>query len=267
MSTMGNRADEPPPDDGPAYPANSFSLIAAGVRAMARRPVEVAVLWAASGALVFATQTLRSAVGAPLRFPGLSPAWLGFELLSIAPAAVLGTLGLRLFLGGGRAWRAPDRGFWICAGLLMAADLASFAQNLLIGFEPTSFDPGRMALRSGAAFAGLLLQTWIFARLLLWPIGALARDEAMTPQRSWCLMNGYVLGFVVAVVLINLPMTLWSLGYAMLAPHRHAPLGTLTPTFIVTFALIGPPVHLLERAMSALLYRARTGEAPRAALS
>jgi len=141
----------------------------------------------------------------------------------------------------------------------MAGDLASFGQNLLIGFEPTSFDPGRMALRSAAAFAGLFLQTWIFARLLLWPIGAVAGDATVTPRRSWGLMNGYVLGFVVAVILVNLPLTLATTGYAMLAPHRHAPPGTLTPTFIVAFGLLGPPAHLLERAMSVLLYRARVG--------
>ncbi|THD50789.1 hypothetical protein [Phenylobacterium sp.] len=258
----GSAKPETPRDDGPADPANSFSLIAAGARAMMRRPVEVAVLWAAGAALVFATQAVRPANPIALLYTGLSPAWLGFELANVIPGAVLGALALRLFLGGGRPWRAPDRGFWICTGLLIAADLVSFALSRLIAFEQPGYaNPGGVALYGLILLAQLLIQAWLFTRLLLWPIGALAGEAAMTPRRSFSLMDGYVLGFVAAVILVNVPLTLATTGFTLLSgASRHPGLGQISPTTEALFALIGPPVHLLERAMAALLYRARTGD-------
>jgi hypothetical protein len=262
MTSTGDRAVPPPRDEEPARPANSFSLIEAGLRAVARRPAAFAVLWAAGAALVFATQAVRRAAGPALLHPGLSPARLGFEVLNVAPGAVLGTLALRLFLGGGRPWRAPDRGFWICAGLLMAADLASFALSQLIGVSrPALGGQAGVGLYGVILLVELVVQAWIFARLMLWPIGALAGEAAMTPGRSWRPMDGYVPAYVVAVILINLPLTVATTGYAIVSgAAHHVRSGDISPTMAIAFALIGPPVHLLERAMTGLLYRARAAK-------
>jgi hypothetical protein len=262
MTGTGGRAVPPPRDEEPAHPANSFSLIAAGLRAMARRPVEVGALWAAGAAVIFATQAVRPAVALAFLVPGLSPVWWGIGAFNVVSSGLLGALALRLFLGGGRPWRAPDRGFWICAGLLMLAGLESLAQGrLLILGRPALGDPGGLALRSLITLVGVLLQAWIFTRLLLWPIGAVAGDAGMTPGRSWRLMDGYVLGYVAAVILINLPITLWSTGSTLLnGPSRHLPLADLTSARTLTAILFGPPVQFLARAMAVRLYRARAGE-------
>jgi hypothetical protein len=258
MSSVGDER----PDERVADPANSFSLISAGARIMARRPVDVAVLWVAGAALVFANQAMRRNAGLMLLSSGLSPASLGFSAFNIVASGLLGALALRLFLDG-RPWRAPDRSFWICAGLLMLASLESFVQGrLIIPGRPGLGDPGAMAVRSLVIFAGVLLQAWIFTRLLLWPIGALAGEAAMTPRRSWRLMDGYVLGYVAAVILINLPITLWGAGSVFVGvTTRHAPLTGFTSATTLAAALIGPPVQLLERAMAVLLYRALVGAA------
>jgi hypothetical protein len=248
----------PGPADGPVHAADGFSLIVAGVRAMRRRPAEVAVLWAASAALVFASQAVRRAGGPALVFPGLSPAWLGFEVLNIVPNALLGTLALRLFLGG-RAWRAPDRGFWTCAGLLIAAALAPVVVSQLAMAPAVFGGPAPMIFLPLLVFGGTVVLWWLYARLLLWPIGALAGNPDMTARRSWDRMNGYVTGFAVAVIAINLPMTLATFGYSF--THRAAILGRpeqLPLVLGIATVLVGAPVQLLQRAMAAVLYGALT---------
>jgi hypothetical protein len=229
---------------------------------MLRRPVEVAVLWAAGAAVIFANQAMRPAVALVLLDPALSPAWLGVGLFNVVTSGLIGALALRLFLGG-RLWRAPDRGFWICAGLLMLAGVESLAQGRLLFLgHPNLSDPGGVAVRSLTTLLGGLLQAWIFTRLLLWPIGPLAGETGMTPGRSWRLMDGYVVPYVAAVILINLPITLWSVIPTLLGgAARHAALTDLSARTL-TAALFGPPVQLLGRAMAVLLYRARAAKNP-----
>jgi hypothetical protein len=255
----------------PATPAargfGVATLISSAVREVRAHWPQALALWIAGFALAVGQRAVRDWGVATLPHPGLSPAWLGEALLRDVAAAILAALALRLFLVPGPRWWRPDRGFAACVALLTLASVALGAQGLLtIAAGRGSGLPelfGRQLLWAATA----VLLFWVFVRLLLWPVGALLGDAKVTPRRSWSLMEGYVGGYVLAVIVINLPILLVSLldaAAAIRSPQgfaAHPRLG-----FTVAASLLGPAAQILQLAMTAILYRARTGFGGDAAL-
>jgi hypothetical protein len=189
-------------------PFGASALLGAGFRAAVARWPLVLALWAVEGVWSSAPRLVRRAAGLAPTFPLHSPAWFAQGLLLAIVSAGLAALTLRLFLVPGRGWWRPGRGFWICAGLLLLAGLGASAQTLLTLHGRPSRDLGLLLQQQALMYGSLLVLDWIYVRLLLWPIGALVGEPGMTPGRSWALMRGQVAGFVVAVVVLNLPLVL-----------------------------------------------------------
>ena len=101
-------------------------------------------------------------------------------------------------------------------------------------------------------------------RLMLWPIGALMGEPGVTAGRSWALMRGQAAGFIVAAILLDVPLFLATTGYIFiggLVLHQRltAPFGWLwTAT-----AILGPAAQVAQHAMAAVIWRAKTAASPR----
>jgi hypothetical protein len=240
-----------------AVPAET--LLAEGFRAVRARWPWALVLWAAGAGWSFAPRLMRAARG--VTHVTWSPADFAQVLLSAVVGAILAALALRLFLGPGRGWWRPDRGFWIGAGLLAAASLGNWAVGLLGLVGAPAGGLVQAELRLGAVFLPQVLLAWVYARLMLWPIGALAAaDPAMTAGRSWGLMGGQVVSFVGAAILVSLPLILATPAYALGVSFagRHRVVDDLIWLQVAT-AVFGPAAQLMQHAMAAVIWRAKTG--------
>jgi hypothetical protein len=239
----------------------ALTLLAEGFREVRARWPWALALWAASAAWSFAPRLIRAARGAT--HVTWSPADFAQLGLSAVLGAILAALALRLFLVRGRGWWHVDRGFAVCVGLLALAGLGNSAVAALSLGGLKDLTPGGLGyleLRMGAVFIPQAVLAWIYVRLMLWPIGALvAADAAMTPGRSWALMRGQVAGFVVAAIVLSLPLILVTPLYAAAGVlTHHGQVGGLTWLRIAT-AVFSPAAHLMQHAMAAVIWRAKTG--------
>jgi len=201
-------------------------LLAEGFREVRARWPQALALWAAGAAWSFAPGLIRAARG--VSHMTWSPADIAQLVAAAVVAAILAALALRLFLVPGPDWWRVDRGFAVCVGLLVLAALGNSAVGALGLAGLKDLPPrglGYLELRMGTVFISEAVVAWIYVRLMLWPIGALvAAEPAMTPGRSWSLMRGQVLGFIIAAILLSLPPILISRGYTMAGLFAHRPL-------------------------------------------
>lgn len=235
------------------------ALIAAAFRVLRARWPQALGLWVAGTAWAFAARGIRQAAGEALRHPSFSLTFFANMLAGAVVAAVLTALTLRLVLAPGRGWRRPDRGFAVCVGLLtLATVVASGLISLSLSPVPIH-NFARLTQHLVLTFAMEVVLYWIYARLLLWPIGAAMGDAAVTPGRSWSLMRGHVGRYVIAVILISLPLVALVTIYPIAAIRmRLLPAHDLVAVTTVMNAIVGPGVQLLQHAIAAVVYRART---------
>jgi hypothetical protein len=255
---------QPAAAEGPAPNAlGPTAPIAAAFRALRARWPQALCLWVAGTAWAFAARSIRQAAGEALRHPSFSLPFFANALAGAAVAAVLTTLTLRLVLAPGRGWWRPDRGFAVCVGLLtLASVVASGLISLSLSPVPIH-NVARLAQHFVLTFAVEVVLYWIYARLLLWPIGAAMGNAAMRPGRSWALMRGHVARYVIAVILINLPLVVLASAFPIAAIRlRLLSAHDLVAVTTVTTAVLGPGVQLLQHAIAAVLYRARTAPPP-----
>lgn len=237
--------DLSPTSAGAAQPRrglDAITLLAEGFREVGARWQPALVLWALGAAAHAVPRLIRTAQH--VRHIGWTPADGAQMALIAAVSAVLAALALRLFLVRGPGWIRPDRGFWICAGLLAAATLGSSAITVF-GLSPV-IDPRAMGgeairatlaareLRQGEVVIAQLVLGWIYVRLMLWPIGALVGKAAVTPARSWALMRGQAAGFIIAVIILGAPDFLATAGVTIVGItilHARLPPG-LSPLVV-----------------------------------
>ena len=105
---------------------------------------------------------------------------------------------------------------------------------------------------------------WIYVRLMLWPIGALMGEPTVTPARSWALMRGQVAGFIIAVIILGAPYFLVSTGFTIIGLsvlHLRPAVSSLRWMWIVS-AVLSPAAGLVQHAMAAVIWRAKTTASP-----
>ena len=269
LSPTTEIAIPPPPGLG------AITLLAAGFREVAARWPQALALWALGVGAHLAPRLMRSAEH--VRFTGWTPADGAQMALIAVVSAVLAALALRLFLLRGSGWLQPDRGFWVCVGLLTAATLGDSAITVLglghvadfrgAGISATRAGLAAMELRQAGVLAAQALVAWIYVRLMLWPIGALMGEAAVTPARSWALMRGQVAGFVIAVIILSAPLFLASTGFTIITIsvlHMRSAVHVLSWTWIAS-AVLSPASGLVQHAMAAVIWRAKAPGAPSAA--
>ena len=99
---------------------------------------------------------------------------------------------------------------------------------------------------------------WAALRLTLWPISALVGDGDMSPGKSWRLMRGAVLRYVLAVILLSAPVFILQLVVVMLMQPQGPLLAQLAATPLNSL------MALLAAAVGAEIYRLRVRLQPSA---
>jgi hypothetical protein len=242
---------------------SAVSLIATAYAALRARWPQALGLWAVGIAWTFAARAILWAAHGALRHPSLSLPFFANTLAGATVSAALATLTYRLVLDPGRGWWRPDRGFAACVGLLVLATVA--ASGLIsLSLSPVSVRNVPLLAQHFVLTLGVeVVLYWLYARLLLWPMGALMGNTAMGPARSWALMRGQVMRYLLAAILVNLPLVLLGASYAAvkLLTHRALTQGPDPMTAVVT-PILGPAVQLLQHAVAAAVYRARVRNEP-----
>jgi len=182
-------------------------------------------------------------------------AWLAGRALVTGLALAMT---LRALLGVAQPWR-PDRGLFVATAIYVGAaivPLGLFLPTVLV-FQANSLAviPLGVATALGGAFA-LMAYAWFALRLVIWPVGAAAGDPAMTAGRAWQAMVGARLAWLLAGVLLVLPL-LFGAGFA------QAIVANVTGVRAWGPSVWEAPLHalavLLWLAVSAVVYRRRAG--------
>jgi hypothetical protein len=167
---------------------------------------------------------------------------------------------LRALLGYAQPWR-PDRGLlgfvaiWLAAA---AAPLAFFLPTVLAWTRGGIMEAPFVAATALAGVGCLVALAWFALRLLIWPVGVAVGDVGMTAARAWQAMIGARIAWLLAGIVLTLPLIF---GAALA--------GALTFGFYgVHGPLSGPwesPLHaiaiLLWLACAATVYRLRADAA------
>jgi hypothetical protein len=228
------------------------ALAAAGVGNLWRTMGGVWPLWSAL-TLVYAVVAAAVEVTAPPVAGGLQFGLLAIPAIESLAAGLVTGVATRIFLSREGAWK-PDLGLAAYAGIVTfvgagPAALASMAQTPTLAEAPGALQ-SYMAFAAAGLVLGLVI-LWTGLRLTLWPIGKLVGDADMTPGRSWKLMQGAVLRYVLAVVLLGAPLFILELIVAMLTK----PEGRLISQIAV--APLTSLMALLAAAVAAEIYRTR----------
>ncbi|MEW5686637.1 MAG: hypothetical protein AB1942_17100 [Pseudomonadota bacterium] len=199
VSAHGTRYADLTPPGGP--------LALAALRALGRQPTAA---WAAWGVLLTAGMALdfsaRAAgvdVGGDRADAGL---WAYSALEDALTAAVSGWALCWLLTGA-----APKgRGFGLFVMLLALTEL--YWDAAAQAFPGDEADTAEFLLGSLGAVLLIGGGVFVLTRLMLWPIGGLIGDS-VTPGVSWTRMEGQVLKYFAAVVLLTFPVMLvnWTL--------------------------------------------------------
>lgn len=185
--------------------------------------------------------------------PGrLTAAAMAYELAIEAAQALLSAVAIRILLGRrGRAWDF-DRGLLIYIGLIVASGMAYKAVELLFPHKAPLHGVAPDWAGLGAAI-GVMIALWRgFARLILWPIGALV-GEPVTPARSYFVMQGAVWPFISGLLLLTVPIALLGTLIKLALDHRAPALG------LVLAAPVWGSLSLVSDAAAAEIYRRLIG--------
>lgn len=237
-------------------PLGALQLAGAGLQAIWRHIAPMTLLALVATVLATGLAVGAREAGVSLSDDDLSVGHWSYELLKALAAAVVSGLALRVLLPGPGAGRLRlDRGFAAYVGLVAAA---RFVAALLFGLLGGGQDPdgaGEVILFLLAGVVSVVLTFFVYARLLLWPIGRLM-GEAVPPARSWALMRGATLGYLLAIVLTFVPTVIpyvimsISLGLDMGVDTAALPTIVVDEAFTAVWTLIGV-------AIAAAVYRAR----------
>jgi hypothetical protein len=186
---------------------------------------------------------------------GRHGAWVSGRALAVGLAA---GLTLRSLLGVASPWR-PDRGLLGFTAIYVGA-----AMIPILLFLPTVLawlSGGMLAIPLVIAtglggFCGLLAFAWFALRLVIWPVGVAAGDPGMTAARAWQQMPGARLAWLMAGVLLVLPLLF---GAALARGIVQSVTGAWGWGAGPWEAPIHALVVLLWLAVSVVVYRRRAG--------
>ena len=202
MSTHGIRASDAALTKG--------SLVAAALRVLSRQPRQAWAAWgvllAAGLALDFSARAVGVDVGGMRVDAGL---WAYSALEDLLTAAASGWALCWLLTGA-----APkEKGYGVFVLLLALTELYWDATAHL--FPDDSASAVEVIGGSLAVAAMVAGGVFVFTRLLLWPIGHLT-GGSINPAGSWARMEGQVLRYFGAVVLLTFPVIALNRGIATL---------------------------------------------------
>jgi hypothetical protein len=194
-----------------------------------------------------ATEVIRAHVHIPLW-----PERLAYDLLvSVGPTTVW-CMGTRAILTRVRWW-AMDRPLLEAAALLAGWNLFALLLGDGLTIVQQTVVPQLALVVDLMGLTAFVLQFWVGARLMLWPVGRLMAEHKMTPVRSWRLMRGAVWPYITGGIFVAVAPAI--VGVILFGPYRHG--GAVWHVAIASpFLGLG---SLLTASLSAQLYRLRTG--------
>ncbi len=245
-------------------PPGIEALAAAGVGNLWRSLGGIWPLWSLLTFVYAISVAVLQSQGVPVVGGGLSGGLTSGVLAasagsSLAAGLVTG-IAVRTFLYREGAWK-PDLG--LIAYATIVAVLGTLPTALATVATAQVHAGGQASLRgdAGMTAGGLvvgLAVLWAALRLTLWPISALVGDADMGPGKSWQLMRGAVLRFVLAVILLSAPVFILQLVVVMLMQPQGPLLGQLAATPLNSL------MALLAAAVGAEIYRLRVRLQPSA---
>ncbi len=238
-------------------PPGIEALAAAGIGNLWRSLGGIWPLWSLLTFVYAISVSVLQSQGAPGVGGGFSGGLTSGVLASSAGSSLAAGLvtgvAVRTFLYRQGAWK-PDLGLMAYAAIIAllgtvpaALVTVAIAQVHAGGQVSLMGDAGMTA--GGLAFGLLVL--WAALRLTLWPISALVGDCEMSPGKSWQLMRGAVLRYVLAVILLSAPVFILQLVVVMLMQPQGQMLGQLAA------APFNSLMALLAAAVGAEIYRLR----------
>jgi hypothetical protein len=237
--------------------ARSGSAIVAALRLAAAGPRVAALAWIGLAVALTAWHAAAKAMGLPTdsEKAGTWGFWT-YEATADAFDALASAIGLHAILRG----RAPDvrrPGVAAFVGVMWLMELFwSAASALLFGVPTVSFEAtaGKMLvlLVAGSAAA------FVFARLLLWPVGLLLARPELTPRRSWMRMRGYTTAYVGSWLGLFTPVLVLALAAYGLVERVAGP---DSPAADVADILFAAALTAILTALSAVAYERRMGVA------
>ncbi|PZQ65772.1 MAG: hypothetical protein DI570_00540 [Phenylobacterium zucineum] len=243
MNATGARYADLTPPGGP--------LAVAALRTLGRQPSAAWAAWglllAAGLALDFSARAAGVDVGGERRDAGL---WAYSALEDVLTAAISGWALCWLLTGA-----APKgRGYGVFVLLMALTELYwDAAAHVFPGDEADAVE-----FLAGALGAVLMIGGGVFVltRLMLWPIGALT-GAPVTPGGSWGRMEGQVLKYFAAVVLLTFPVVAVS-GTLFAQPIGRLGVGGAAET-IAFDRVLATLETALATGVSAAMWRRRQG--------
>jgi len=229
----------------------------------------LASLWASFGGVwpLWSILTVINAVGAALAEGQTGPAGAGTQTGLVAlPSLVASTLGasvvsgvaIRLMLGRGKAAWLPDLGLIAYVGLvsLLTAGPSAFALIVQAPHGATQAAVTSFIELASVALLATIGAIWATLRLTLWPIGRLLGNAEMTAGRSWRLMRGAVLRYLMGAILLGAPVAMLNFMVITLTKSQGHLISQIAATPLNAL------IALLAAAVAAEVYRARVVVAP-----
>jgi hypothetical protein len=245
------------PEGAVAARASALDLAAQGWRDIRGSIARLWPVWLAWAVFNGAAQYLGHEIQPPGGGIVWSPRFIAHELGASVGAAVFSGLCLRVFLAPEEPLWRLGRGFFAYVGLVALASLLT----LVVATQrppPASVDPAQAGAYLGVALgmmAAFFVGTWAAIRLMLWPIGLLLGDRAVTLGESWRRMRGMVWPYIGAsIVLGGLPFLVSLVFASQYFAHNQMAALILGQPFTTFYAITGV-------AVGAAVYRARVGAA------
>lgn len=248
---------EPSPSHEPWRPPTDVRegpLALAAIMLLRAAPRSLWVVMAGLVILDLAVEMGARKLGVPLDGTQLSSAtWAYVAVVAVLNSAVVG-VALHILLTG-RPPGGIGAGFvgfviWTAAVELFAAGLLSVAQG-----APTA-PPAELLPRFLLVAAGGLAGVIVFTRLMLLPIAWLVGDPGATGQGAWARMQGQLLPYFVASILLSLPGML--IGMLALAAAGEAATPE-SPAVRIGAQMIMALLAALGASLSAVMYLRRVG--------
>jgi hypothetical protein len=182
-------------------------------------------------------------------------AWIAGRSLALGLAA---GMTLRALLGAAAPWR-PDRPLLGFTAIYLAAaliPLALFFPTVAV-FQAGGWEAVPMGVATAlGGVCALAAYAWFAWRLVIWPVGVAAGDPAMTAARAWQAMPGARLAWLLAGIVLVLPLML---GAGLASAMVYGATGYHGPPAGPVEAPLHALVVTLWLAVGAAVYRLRAG--------
>lgn len=199
-----------------------------------------------------------------VKLAGFNRAGAGFTLSQVGAIIartltvnLVTTVMLRVLLEGAGAWRRVDGRFWGAVALFWLADGLLTASGYAWGEVQRSAILQRQLWIWPLTAAIYLVAYCGLARLTLWPVGALMGREDVTAARSWRLMRRATRGYLLAHLVVVIPMVVANVGWVAWSvtndPQAPTPLHAIQQGQKALAAVMG----LWSAALIATIYQLR----------